>query len=68
MKFGPNCENLVKIVKFGQNCAVCTVKSYLWVQGDYLWAHGGYMLVPEGYRSDLGGYLGGWVTMTKLDK
>ena len=55
-------------MKFGQNCAVCTVKSYiwvekgcLWVQGGYLWVKGGYLWVKGGYLSVLGGYLGWWV-------
>ena len=42
--------------RFGQNCTVCVVKGYLWVQGSYLW-------VQRGYLSVLGGYLGGWVNL-----
>ena len=48
-------------MKFGQNCAVCTVKSYQWVQGDYLWVQGGYLWVARGYLLLLGGYQGGWI-------
>ena len=49
-------------MKFGQNCAVCmvcTVKSYLWVQGGYLWVLGGYLWVQGGYLGSVG--LSGWV-------
>ena len=41
-------------MKVGQNYAVCTVKSYIWVEKGYLWVQGGYMWVK-------GGYLGWWV-------
>ena len=52
---------MVKIVKFGKTCVVCTVKGYLWVQGGYLSVLGGYLSGRVGGQDRWVGMSGGLV-------